>query len=232
MLLLIDKPKGMTSHDVVDAIRDITGKDKVGHGGTLDPQATGLLIIGITRQGTKKLGKFQRDAEKKYRAVIRLGVTTTTHDIDGEVTNRVDPDPIDHSIIKSVLEKFVGTQKQIPPQHSAVKIDGERAHKIARQNKDVDVPPRVVTVGNIDIVSYDFPDLEVNMTVSSGTYIRSIARDIGEELGCGAYLKSLHRLQINNFSVDQANNLNDITENNWRQLVINKENERESSSDL
>ncbi|PSO45959.1 MAG: tRNA pseudouridine(55) synthase TruB [Parcubacteria group bacterium SW_6_46_9] len=189
MLLLIDKPKGITSHDVVDRIRDITGKDKVGHGGTLDPHATGLLIVGVTREGTKQLGQFQRDAKKAYKAVIRTGAVTKTHDADGEIVRSTDPTGIKRKDIENVLEHFVGTQKQTPPAYSAVKVNGKRAYKRARNNHNIDVPPRVVTAHDIAITDYEFPEITIQVTVSSGTYIRSLARDIGEDLGCGGHLK-------------------------------------------
>jgi tRNA pseudouridine55 synthase len=220
MLLLIDKPKGITSHDVVDRIRQITGAQKVGHGGTLDPQATGLLIVGVTRAGTKCLGRFQRDVKKQYQAAIYLGVTTNTHDADGEVIKKTNPEAIDRKKIASVLNTFKGTQKQIPPQYSAVKVNGRRAYKSARDGEDVDVPPRIVTVHKVSILSYEFPVITVTFTVSSGTYIRSLARDIGKQLGCGAHLKNLRRLQVGEFSVYQANDLDNIKEHNWRQFVV------------
>jgi len=220
MLLLIDKPKGITSHDVVDRIRDITGKKKVGHGGTLDPRATGLLIVGVTREGTEKLGKFQRDAKKAYKAVIRLGVVTDTHDADGEVVRSTDPAGIEREDTESVLENFVGTQKQTPPAYSAVNVNGKRAHEQARENEDIDVPPRVVTVHDINVADYEFPSITIQTTVSSGTYIRSLARDIGEDLGCGAHLRDLHRLQVNGFKVADANKLQEITSDNWKDLCL------------
>jgi len=219
MLLLIDKPKGITSHDVVDRIRDITGERKIGHGGTLDPQATGLLIVGVTREGAKQLGRFQRNAKKVYKAVMHLGIVTDTHDADGEIVRSTDPAGIERTEFESVLENFVGTQKQTPPAYSAVKVDGKRAYKQARENKDIDMPPRVVTVHDIDVVNYEFPEITIQTTVSSGTYIRSLARDIGEGLGCGAHLKSLCRLQVDGFSVGQANKLGDISEDNWQEFT-------------
>jgi len=220
MLLLIDKPKGITSHDVVDRVRDITGEKKVGHGGTLDPRATGLLIVGVTREGTKKLGQFQRNVKKAYKAVIRLGVVTDTHDADGEVVRSTDPAGIKRKDIESVLEHFVGTQKQTPPAYSAVKVNGKRAYKRARDNKDIDVPPRVVAVHDIDVTDYEFPEIAIQTIVSSGTYIRSLARDIGEDLGCGAHLRDLHRLQVNGFKVADANKLQEITSENWKDLCL------------
>jgi tRNA pseudouridine55 synthase len=220
MLLLVNKPKGITSHDVVDRIRDITGKKKVGHGGTLDPHATGLLIVGVTREGTKQLGRFQRDAKKTYKAVIRLGVVTDTHDADGEVVRSTDPAGIKRKDIENVLEHFVGTQKQIPPAYSAVKVNGKCAYKQARNNQDIDMPPRVVTVHDIAMTDYEFPEITMQVTVSSGTYIRSLARDIGEDLGCGGHLKDLRRLQVNGFTVADANKLQEITSDNWKDLCL------------
>lgn len=220
MLLLIDKPKGQTAHDVVDQVRHLTGADKVGHGGTLDPNATGLLIVGVTREGTKQLGKFQTDAKKTYKATITLGEETNTLDAAGQVVEMTDTDPIPREKVVSVLKSFVGTQEQVPPAYSAVRVDGERAYKQARQGEKPDVPPRIVEVHDITIDDYSFPHLTITTTVSSGTYIRSLARDIGDELGCGAYLKDLRRLEVNNYHVDQSHPLSDITADNWRELVV------------
>jgi tRNA pseudouridine55 synthase len=223
MLLLIDKPKGRTSHDVVDEVRDITGESKVGHGGTLDPNATGLLIVGITRAGTKQLGTFQTDAQKTYEAVITLGEETNTLDAVGDVVEMTDTDPIDRGKIESALESFLGRQEQVPPAYSAVRVDGERAYKKARNGDKPDVPPRIVEIDDISINDYSFPHLVITTTVSSGTYIRSLARDIGNELGCGAYLKNLRRLQVNNYTLEQAHSLADITSDNWQKFVIHNE---------
>ncbi len=220
MLLLIDKPKGQTSHDVVDQVRNLTGADKVGHGGTLDPNATGLLIVGVTREGTKQLGEFQTDAEKTYKAKITLGEETNTLDAAGEVVEMTDTDPIPREQVVSVLESFVGTQEQVPPAYSAVRVDGERAYKQARNGEKPDVPPRIVEVYDITIDDYSFPHLTITTTVSSGTYIRSLARDIGDELGCGAYLKELRRLQVNDYKLEQAKPLAEITAGNWERFAV------------
>lgn len=220
MLLLIDKPKGETSHDVVDQIRDITGADKVGHGGTLDPNATGLLIVGVTREGTKQLGKFQTDAKKTYKATITLGEETNTLDAAGQVVEMTDTDPITQKEVAAALQSFVGTQEQIPPAYSAVRVDGGRAYKQARNGEKPDVPPRIIEVDNITIEDYSFPHLTITTRVSSGTYIRSLARDIGNELGCGAHLKELRRLQVNNYKIEEAHLLSEITDANWEQLVV------------
>lgn len=222
MLLLIDKPKGQTSHDVVDQVRNITGAEKVGHGGTLDPNATGLLIVGVTRAGTKQLGAFQTDAKKTYNATITLGEETNTLDAAGEVVEMTDTDPIERNEITSVLELFTGRLEQIPPAYSAVRVDGERAYKKARNGDKPDVPPRIVEVHDIAIDNYLFPHLVITTTVSSGTYIRALARDIGNELGCGAHLKDLRRLQVDDYKVERAHLLSEITNKNWKQLTVSE----------
>lgn len=220
MLLLIDKPKGVTSHDVVDHIRDITGKKKVGHGGTLDPNATGLLVVGVTRGGTKQLGPLQTDTKKTYEATVCFGKQTDTLDADGEVIAKSDVDAIPMQQITSVLDSFLGTQQQKPPAYSAVRVNGERAYKQARSNKSPDVPPRVIEVYSLDIDSYSFPNLRITTTVSSGTYIRSLARDIGRRLGCVAFLQDLRRTRVGQFSIDDAHELTEITPDNWRDVIL------------
>lgn len=222
VLLLIDKPTGMTSHDVVDRVRELTGADKVGHGGTLDPNATGLLIIGVTREGTKQLGLFQRDSQKTYKARIFLGEQTDTLDAVGETVAMSDTEPLSQKVVAEAVASFVGQQKQVPPVHSAVRVNGGRAYKKARSGNDPQVPPRIVEIASITIDNYDFPHLDITTTVSSGTYIRSLARDIGDELGCGAYLKKLRRIRIEDFSIDDANPLEDITTENWRSLTVSQ----------
>lgn len=225
MLLLIDKPKGITSHDVVDRVREVTGERRVGHGGTLDPNATGLLVIGITREGTKRLVEFTKGKDKVYEAEILLGEERDTHDAEGEIRIKsldlgIQGLP-DKNRVVEVLESFVGEQEQIPPAHSAVKIKGKKAYQLAREGKEVEIEPRKVTIHSIELLEYDYPVLKIRTKVSSGTYIRSLARDIGRTLGTYGYLKELRRTRIGEYDISKAVRLEDLTVGNWTNKTFN-----------
>ena len=202
-ILLVNKPKGMTSHDVVYAVRRATGVKKVGHGGTLDPNATGLLIIGVGREGTKQLGNFTKGSSKTYEAEIVLGAISSTEDAEGEIAKQSTKKP-DLEEIKSTLKTFEGEQLQVPSAHSAIKIKGKKAYELARAGKDVNLEPRKITVYSIKLMSYDYPEVHILCEVSSGTYIRALARDIGEALGTGAYLNNLKRTKIGEYDLKDA----------------------------
>jgi tRNA pseudouridine55 synthase len=210
MLLLIDKPKGISSHDVVDEVRRKTGIKKVGHGGTLDPNATGLLIIGVGRQSTKKLGDISRNKKKTYLAEITLGEERDTGDIEGKIISKNKDIQPNTAEIKSVLKLFNGELKQIPPAHSAIKIKGKKAYELARKGKVPKLKPRKITVFNYKLISYNYPVLKVEFEVSSGTYIRALARDIGRKLGTYGYLSALRRTKIGEYSIDNAQKLEDL----------------------
>lgn len=216
--LLIDKPKHWTSHDVVAGLRKITGIKKIGHGGTLDPMATGLLVIGIG-SATKQLEQFVQ-GEKSYLATVTLGTTSTTDDAEGELTTRAISDPPERSAIEQSLKKFVGTQEQLPPVFSAIKTDGKKAYAEARAGRQVERKPRLVTINSIDLVGYDFPELKIRTSVSKGTYIRALARDIGEVLGTGGYLTALRRESVGQYSVNDAKKLSEL-EHGWESSLIN-----------
>lgn len=210
MLLLVDKPKGITSHNVVNVVRRKTGIRKVGHGGTLDPNATGLLIIGIGRLSTKKLGDISRNKKKTYLAEITLGEERDTGDIEGilvKENKKIIPDITD---IKSVLKQFTGEQTQIPPNHSAIKIKGKKAYELARAGKKVELDPRNIIVYSNRLISYDYPVIKVKFEVSSGTYIRALARDIGRKLKTYGFLSSLRRTRIGEYSIENAQKLEEI----------------------
>lgn len=200
--LLVDKPQNWTSFDVVNKIRfTLAGhlkkrakQIKVGHSGTLDPMATGLLIILIGSY-TKRQAEFM-GLDKTYSAEITLGGRSTTDDKDGAVKKTADARPVSEGQIKVAIEGFKGEQMQVPPQFSAIKKDGKRAYKSARDEQEVELAPRPVTVNSISGVQYQWPKLSFNISVSSGTYIRSIARDLGEKLGVGGYLSRLVRTSI------------------------------------
>jgi len=204
MFLLIDKPKGITSHDVVDRVREITGERKVGHAGTLDPNATGLLVLGIRREATRELGKISKATKKIYEAEIYLGEERDTDDIEGIVVSKVKGflAPSKNEVVK-VLASFIGKQSQKPPIFSAIKIRGKKAYELARKGRKVEIKPRRIVVYSIDLIDYKFPSLAIRTKVSSGTYIRAVARDIGDKLGLPTYLKYLCRNKIADISLER-----------------------------
>ena len=212
-VLLIDKSAGITSFGVVARIRRVmtekarasgwVGKRfKVGHTGTLDPFATGLMIV-LTGKETKNAAKYSK-LDKVYEAVIELGKTSTTGDIEGEISEVNSKPNLTLQEVNETLESFIGEITQTPPIYSAIKINGERAYKLARKGKQVEVPPRKVTIYDIKLISYKYPFLKIQTHVSSGTYIRSLAEDIGKKLGTGAYTKELRRLKVGDFDVKDA----------------------------
>ncbi len=214
--LLIDKPAGMTSFGVVARVRRVLSekaghKVKVGHTGTLDPFATGLLIL-LVGKGTKRSNEFLK-LDKWYEATIRLGATSSTGDPEGEITNSTDIIEPGLDSVKEVVEGFVGEIEQRVPNFSAVKINGERAYKLARKGVDVEMPVRKVQIYQIDIVDYKWPELKIRCHVSSGTYIRTLGEDIGVALGVGGYLTELRRTQVGEYKVDDATKLEDFMRN-------------------
>jgi tRNA pseudouridine55 synthase len=205
-IILIDKPAGMTSFGVVARIRRVLSlkkgkKVKIGHTGTLDPFATGLMILVVGKE-CKNADKYSK-LDKIYEATIRLGRTSTTGDPEGEITDVSDARP-SKSEIESVVRKFIGKITQRPPIYSAIKIDGQRAYKLARKGEKIDMPKRQVMIYSLEVVDYKYPEIKVIAHVSSGTYIRSLAEDIGEMLGVGAYCSQLRRTEIDKWDVKQA----------------------------
>jgi tRNA pseudouridine55 synthase len=205
MLLNINKPQKITSHDVVNEVRKITKEQRVGHAGTLDPFATGVLVVAVGRNDTKKLGALTKDTDKEYIATLELGKTSTTGDPEGIIT------PAKHSFryphrnhIKDVLKSFTGTIQQIPPAYSAIKIKGVPAYKLARKGKEVKLSPRTVEIKELKLLSFGQPLLEIKVVCSAGTYIRSLAKDIGEKLGTGAYLTKLQRTRVGTFKIEDS----------------------------
>lgn len=211
-ILLVDKPADMTSFGVVARVRRILTeqngmKTKVGHCGTLDPFATGLLILCVGKE-CKNAGEYMKH-DKVYEATIRLGQTSSTGDPEGEVTNVSDEQP-SREEVEQTLKKFIGEIKQTPPAHSAIKIDGQRAYHLARAGKEVEIPERTVTIRSLELVDYTYPELKIRTHVSSGTYIRSLAQDIGETLGIGAYCTQLRRTSIADWDVEHAQTLGQL----------------------
>lgn len=201
-LLVIDKPAGWTSHDVVARVRRITGVRRVGHAGTLDPAATGVLPLGIGR-GTRVL-EYLGDADKSYIGTLRLGLTTTTDDAEGEPIQTRDWRGITEADVRAVLSRFVGDIAQVPPTFSAIKRAGVPLYRLARKGIAVRPEPRQVRIDRIDGLQIALPDLTIAVTCSKGTYIRSLARDIGEALGCGAHLTALRRTRHGPFTLAEA----------------------------
>ena len=215
-ILLIDKPAGISSFGVVAKVRhhlsDIAGhKVKVGHTGTLDPFATGLLIL-LTGKMTKKSNDFLK-LDKVYEATLKLGYTSTTGDPEGEIVKNNTREYYPRcEEIESVLSSFIGEISQKVPAYSAVKINGQRAYRMARAGKDFDTPTRKITIYSIEILEYNYPELKIRTHVSSGTYIRTLAEDIGKKLGTGAYLTALRRIKIADYDVKAAKTLEDFLE--------------------
>lgn len=197
-IFAIYKPKGITSHDVVNAVRTHTGEKRVGHAGTLDPLAEGVLVIGVGREATKKLAEVVKK-EKEYMAEITLGVTSTTDDEEGEKTEQKVARIPTREDIENVVESFSGAIQQVPPVYSAVKIKGEEAYKRVRRGEEVTLKPRAVEVKEIEILKYEFPLLKLRVVTGPGVYIRGLARDIGEKLGVGGYCSQLKRTRVGNF---------------------------------
>ena len=206
MILGVYKPPGITSHDVVDFVRQITKEQKVGHGGTLDPFAEGVLVIGITRDATKKLHEVLKNTDKEYVATLELGKASTTDDPEGIITETKNAKPADvtREEIEKTLQRFTGKIEQTPPQHSAVKIKGKPAYALARKGKDIEMPKRLVTVSELELLEFEPPRVTIRAVVSSGTYIRSLARDIGRSLGAGAYLTRLVRTRVGDFTLENC----------------------------
>ena len=221
MFLLINKHKGVTSHDIIYSVRRVTGEKKVAHAGTLDPNATGLLIVGVGRGSTKKLGWITKDTKKTYEAEIFLGEVRDTDDSEGKITSQNELFPATNTnTIKKIVREFKGKQKQTPPIYSAIKIKGRKAYELARKGKEVVSKKRNIVVYSIELLEYKYPIVKIKTTVSSGTYIRALARDIGEKLGCGAYLKNLKRTKIGEYDLKNSVEIDKLTSDNWTGFAV------------
>lgn len=215
-ILLVDKPAGWTSFDVVNKVRyavaDKQGVKpksiKVGHAGTLDPFATGLLIVLVGKDYTRRAGEFAK-LDKTYEVTMRLGFGSSTGDPEGEITPFNNEQPTLKKI-KEAAAEFVGTIEQTPPTYSAIKVDGQRAYKLARAGKEVTIEPRKVKINRLEVVDYSYPDIKLVADVSSGTYIRSLVEDIGRALGTSAYTGELRRTKIGPHPLSQARNIKNI----------------------
>lgn len=210
-IVLIDKPAGISSFGVVSRVRWLLSqaagkKIKVGHTGTLDPFATGLLIL-VVGEYCKRAGEFSK-LDKTYEATMRLGQTSSTGDPEGEITEVSTHQPSLEEI-EAALAKFRGQIEQTPPIYSAIKIDGQRAYKLAREGKKVEMPTRTVTIKRLELIKYDYPEVKIVCEVTSGTYIRTLVEDIGAEVGTGAYTTALRRTAVDKWNVAEAVALDD-----------------------
>lgn len=207
-VLLVDKPKDWTSFDVVKIVRQLLRVKRVGHAGTLDPMATGLLIV-CTGKKTKEVGTFVAK-EKEYEAELLLGASTATYDGESAIDNVGTVEGITISMIESALSEFVGEQLQLPPMHSAVKVGGKRLYKYARKGKIIQRDPRMVDVQSITSLEIRIPRVKLKIVCSKGTYVRSLAHDIGKRLGSGAFLTGLRRTRIGQYELDRAVSIDDV----------------------
>ena len=213
MITSVVKPRGITSHDVVNEIRKITGERRVGHGGTLDPFAEGVLVIAISRESTKKLGGILEGTDKEYLATIELGKTSSTGDPEGkiqETTRSSALRKITESDVENILNRFRGQVTQTPPVYSAVKIKGIPAYKRARAGEKITLKKRNIFVKELELIKFDPPLVKLRAVVSSGTYIRSLAEDIGKALGVGAYTKELIRTRVGSFLLEDSKTLQEL----------------------
>lgn len=221
--LNIDKPPGLTSHDVVARVRRITRRDtdtkKVGHAGTLDPMATGVLVVCVGH--ATRLSEYAMHGTKGYRAVVHLGIETDSYDADGDVTAQTDASHITHADIERVLPSYIGDIQQVPPMYSAIKKDGKKLYELARAGQEIEREARPVTIHHINIVRWSPPQVTLDVACSSGTYIRSLAYDIGRALGCGAHLAGLIRTRSGAFTLENATALDDLLNDEaWQRHLI------------
>ena len=215
-VLLVDKPAGMTSHDVMDRVRRQFGFKKVGHCGTLDPAATGLLILVVER--ATKLQDRLMSVDKTYEGTMLLGISTDSQDVDGEVIAEKPVPPLTENDIEEALAKFRGDIQQVPPMVSAVKHQGTPLYKLARKGKTVEREPRLVHIYDLRVLAVELPRIRFRVACTKGTYVRTLCSDIGDLLGCGAHLYELRRTQSGNFQVNDAHSLEEILKQTREQL--------------
>ena len=213
-IVVVDKPGGITSHDVVNRVRRLAGTRKVGHAGTLDPMATGVLVVGVNR-ATRLLGHLTL-TEKAYDATVRIGAATTTDDAEGEVLSTASVEHLTEDDVRSAAGGYLGEIEQVPSSVSAVKIDGERAYRRVRAGEDVSLPARRVTIAELVVTGFrrveEYVEADISLRCSSGTYVRAIARDLGADLGAGGHLTRLRRTAVGPFTVDEAATLDSLAD--------------------
>jgi tRNA pseudouridine55 synthase len=207
-ILLIDKPAGITSHTVVSKLRRKLGTKKIGHAGTLDPTATGLMVLCIGY--ATKISSYVTDLDKAYQCRFELGKVTTTYDIEGEVVSEKNASHVSQADLLKAFEKFKGDIAQKPPIYSAIKINGRKLYQYARSNTEVEIPTRNVSIRSLKLLSYENPFAVLEMECSKGTYVRSLVHDVGQELGVGASVEKIHRIMSSPFTIDHAVSLDVI----------------------
>jgi tRNA pseudouridine55 synthase len=221
-VLVVDKPIGLTSHDVVQIIRRGTGIRRAGHTGTLDPRASGVLVILIGP--AVRLSEFVSASDKRYQATIHLGNSTDTYDSEGEVTETFPIDDLDEEQFNEIIQQFVGEMEQVPPPYSAVKVKGRKAYEMAREGEEVELAPRIINVYSLEVLEWAPPETVIDVYCSSGTYVRSLANDLGKALGTGAHLVGLRRTKSGRFTLRDAVPLRRLQESfdagNWYRFLI------------
>lgn len=221
-VLVIDKPTGMTSHDVVNIVRRGTGIRRAGHTGTLDPRASGVLVVLVGP--AVRLSEYISASDKRYQAIIRMGTATDTYDAEGSFTRENTVVDITEEQFEAELKKFEGEVVQTPPAYSAVKVNGRKAYEMAREGKEVELEPRIIQVHHLEVLEWATPEVVIDVHCSSGTYIRSLANDLGEALGCGAYLVGLRRTKNGRFSLRDSVPLRKLKEafeaGDWYKYLI------------
>ena len=207
-VLLVDKPQGMTSHDIVARMRRVFRIKKIGHAGTLDPMATGLLLILVGK--ATKVSQYLMSMDKEYTGVVKLGEATDSQDADGEIVETKPVPELTQADVEKEMATFMGDQYQTPPMFSAKKVNGQKLYKLARQGKTIEREARVIHVSRYDILDFKLPEISIIVGSSKGTYIRTLAHDLGERLGCGGHLCALRRTQVGKFRIEDANTLEEI----------------------
>lgn len=219
-IMVVDKPEGPTSHGVVSIVRRGTGVRKVGHAGTLDPRASGVLVLCLGP--ATRLSEYLSSSHKLYEAKVRFGESTDTYDAEGAITSSTGEAPTEDQV-EAALEGFRGEIQQVPPAYSAIKLQGKKAYELAREGKPVELDPRSVTVYELTKLQYEPPELTIRVECSAGTYIRSLAHDLGETLATGAHLSALRRLRAGPFGLEEAVTLDDLERamgrGEWQDLV-------------
>jgi tRNA pseudouridine55 synthase len=221
-VLVVDKPVGLTSHDVVQIIRRGTGIRRAGHTGTLDPRASGVLVVLIGP--AVRLSEYVSASDKRYQATIRLGSSTDTFDAEGRVTSSASVENISEERFEEILDQYVGEIEQVPPPYSAIKVGGRKAYEMAREGEEVNLEPRVIQVYSLELLEWDSPEAVVDVFCSSGTYVRSLANDLGNALGVGAHLVGLRRTKSGRFTLRDAVPLRRLQESfiagDWYKYLI------------
>ena len=207
-VLLVDKPQGMTSHDIVARMRRVFRIKKIGHAGTLDPMATGLLLILVGK--ATKVSQFLMSMDKEYTGTVKLGEATDSQDADGEIVETKPVPELTQADVEKEMATFMGDQYQNPPMYSAKKVNGQKLYKLARQGKTIEREARVIHVSRYDVLDFNLPKVSIIVGSSKGTYIRTLAHDLGERLGCGGHLCALRRTQVGKFRIEDSNTLEEI----------------------